>query len=286
MRFALTILFALGAAGAGGFAAQPAGDGLTADQIVERNVAARGGAEAWRNIEKMAWTGHIESVSSSAPIPFLMLFKRPETTRFEVIAQGQHSARIFDGSKGWKLKPSSAGIPEVKDYTTEEVRFARDAAGLDGPLMEYRTKGVGIERAGRNVIEGHSALGLRVTLPSGQVQLHWIDASSFLELRYDRPTRDSAGRSGTVSVYYRDYQTLQGLTLPMTIETTGAPGQPSDKMVIERIALNPELDPAQFADPHLPVPRHHGVIVDTTKPPPPAFPGPAPAAAPNRRDPP
>ncbi len=31
--------------------------GLTAAQIVEKNVAARGGLDAWRKIQTMAWVG-------------------------------------------------------------------------------------------------------------------------------------------------------------------------------------------------------------------------------------
>ena len=41
---------------------------LTAAQIVERHVAARGGLGAWRKVEAMAWMGRVEG-GSPAPMP-------------------------------------------------------------------------------------------------------------------------------------------------------------------------------------------------------------------------
>ena len=65
---------------------------LSVEQILERHVAARGGAEAWRKIETMAWTGHIESGAGGiSKVPFLMMFQRPGATRFEVLSQGQRA---------------------------------------------------------------------------------------------------------------------------------------------------------------------------------------------------
>ena len=46
-----------------------AGDGvptpeLSAAQIVEKNIAVRGGLEAWHNIQTMVWIGHIETANA------------------------------------------------------------------------------------------------------------------------------------------------------------------------------------------------------------------------------
>jgi hypothetical protein len=232
---------------------------LTADQIVDRYVAACGGIEAWKKIDSMAWTGHIEaSDSAMSSVPFLMELKRPNRTRFEVVVQNNRSARIFDGSKGWKVGKSGEGGTKVQNYSAEEIDFARDAAGLDGPLMDYRTKGVAVAVQGMGEVEGHRAYRLRVTLPSGAVHNVWIDAQTFLELKYEREVRTANSSPRTVSVYYRQYQTVAGLTLPMTIETGDGTSSHTDKMVIERVAFNPKLEESAFAQPL--VFNHHSVV--------------------------
>jgi hypothetical protein len=239
---------------------------LTVDQIVERYISARGGTQAWEEIQTMSWSGHLESETGGVnKTPFVMLFKRPDATRFEMIVQGQHLVRAFDGAKGWKLQPTNSGVPEVKQYSAEELSYARDAAGLDGPLFGFRAKGVKIESRGEQTVEGHEAYCLKLTLPSGQVRTDWIDAKSFLELKYDRDGRNPAGPRATVSVYYRNYQTVQGLVMPFVIETAGAGSNETNRMVIDKIAINPPLEQSLFAEPRQPGRGHKGVVIDTTK---------------------
>ena len=246
-------------------AAPAAPPALTVGQIIERNIAARGGAENWKKVQTVAWTGHVETGPDGiSKAPFVMMFRRPDSTRFEILTEGQRSVRIFDGHKGWKLRPASNGAPDVKEYNPEELSYARDAAGLDGPLFDYQAKGVSVVLAGIDSVEGHQAYRLGLTMPSGQTRSDWIDAQSFLELKYERATRNATGQSGSVSVYYRNYQTVQGLVMPFMIETGGAADKDTDKMVIEKIALNPALEASLFAKPAVPGARHKGVVVDTT----------------------
>jgi hypothetical protein len=238
---------------------------LSVEQILDRYQSARGGAEAWQKIQTMAWTGHVESGPGGAnKSPFLMLFKRPGATRFEVLAQGQHLVRAFDGANGWKQQPNNSGVPQIKHYSAEEITYARDTGGLDGPLADSQSKGVTVALRGVESVDGHEAYRLSVTLPSGQTRTDWLDAQSFLEIKYDREARNAAGRSSTVSVYYRDYHSVEGLVMPFTIETGGTATNEADKMVIEKIAINPKLEDVQFAEPTAPGSHHKGVLVDTT----------------------
>src|SRR5256885_13290661 len=81
---------------------------LTVQQILERHVAARGGAEAWHKIQTMAWTGHIESGPGGiSKHPFLLMIRRPAATRLEIFGEGQRSVRGFHGTIGWKQRPAS-----------------------------------------------------------------------------------------------------------------------------------------------------------------------------------
>lgn len=248
---------------AGGDASEP-----TAEQIISRCLEARGGIQAWQLIQTMAWTGRIESSRGPSGVPFLLMLKRPNATHFEIMAQNQKSLRVFDGSHGWKLRPTEEGRPEWQDYSAEELRYAGDAGGLDGPLFDSKAKGVRVAMRGSGVVEGHAAYRLELTLPSGERRTDWIDSKSFLELRYDRVIHDTAGHDGIVAVYYRNYQKLQGLTLAMRIETGNVEGKITDTMVIEKIALNPTLPDTAFSKPNVAAPRRGGVTVDTTKPPP------------------
>src|SRR6266436_2750335 len=254
---------------------------LTAEQIVEKNVAARGGLEPWRKIETMVWVGHMERAGGPmASVPFVLQQKRPNKTRFEVNAVGQRSVRVFNGAHGWKARPAADGSPDVQQYTPQEAKFARDESVIDGPLIDYQAKGTSVALQGVEEVEGRKAYRLRLRLASGEQHSVWVDAQTFLEIRYDRTSYNLAGVPGTVSVFYRDYKSIDGLQIPSVLEIGTGSGKAPDKMVIEKIALNPPLDDRMFARPGGPHRRHMVTIDPPAERAAPALPMRPPAAPP------
>jgi hypothetical protein len=249
---------------------------LSAEQIVEKNVAAGGGLDAWRKVGSMVWIGHVLSANAPAPsLPFVFEFKRPNKTRFELKAPSQTAVRTYDGAQGWKLHLGRAGPPSLQPYTEAELSIARDAQGLDGPLVDYQAKGLAIALDGIEEVEGHRAYRLAITQTpgtqtsrtqtpgtqsagvqstgsdtSGRTHHVWIDAESFLELKSDSGLGGLAGQPGTASVFYRNYQTVEGLKLPFTIESRAGSREP-DRMVIDRVVLNQPLDDRMFVKPRM-----------------------------------
>jgi hypothetical protein len=199
----------------------------------------------------MAWVGHMEtSRQDTSSASFVMEMKRPDKTRFELSQQGHKSLRAFDGENGWHLSQTKKG-PEVRDFTPDERAFAADAFGMDGPLMNYPRNGVKATLAGMEELEGHNAYRLNLVLPSGARRQSWIDARTYLELRYDRTAVDATQRPETISVYYRNYQPFGGVQIPLTIETAAGQGRGGDKMIIEKVAINPPITDEFFARPRL-----------------------------------
>jgi hypothetical protein len=248
---ALAALAACGAAGAVAAGPAPAEPELTAQQIVEKNQAARGGLEAWRKIQTMVWAGHMESPGDATPrVTFVLQQKRPNKTRFELNAMGQRTLRVFDGKHGWKARPSQDGRPDVQPFTPQEVRFAQEATVIDGPLMDAgNDKRIAVELDGVDQVEGHKAYRLIVRTPSGQRHNVWVDAQSFLDIKYDRTSYSRDGGPTTVSVYLRDYKAVEGVQIPSLIETGNGSKRGTEKLVIEKIALNPALDNRLFVRP-------------------------------------
>lgn len=237
---------------------------LTAPQIVEKNAAARGGMDAWRKINTMAWTGYVESDSEpDRKMPFLLEQRRPGHVRFEIIAAGQKSVRVFSEMQGWKLRATSSGKPELQPYTADELEFARGAQVIDGPLMDFVTKGSVITLADIDAVDGRKAYVLDVKPPLGETRRVWVDAESFLETRLERRFRTTAGQAAVSTVLYRDYRSFEGLKLPVTIETGPVSGKSANRLVIERVALNPPLDEHTFDRPTVPITRRGGAVVDT-----------------------
>ena len=156
----------------------------------------------------------------------------------------------------------------MQPYTPDELKFARDAQGIEGPLMDYADQGAAITLAGIDVVDGRKAYDLLIKLPSGANHRVWVDAETLLEVRFDREYRTAAGQKAVTSVYYANYASFEGVQVPLLIETSTAAGKAADKLVIERVAVNPPLDDRAFAKPGVPVARRKGVVIDARALPP------------------
>lgn len=241
----------------------PTGTTLSAAQIIEKNVAARGGLEAWRRVETMGWTGHVQGATEGGlPMPFVMQLQRPNRTRFDISTIDKRFTRIFDGANGWRVRPGGSGLPELKAFSKEEITFARDEFVIDGPLIDYAAKGVAVKLAGLDELDGRKAYLLEVTLPGGASRRVWVDAKTFLDFRSDRPSTSPLTKGAAVSVYYSDFRPVDGLLIPHTIETRAASSAGSSQtLVIDQVVLNPPLSQQAFAKPAVPRPRHAVVRV-------------------------
>jgi hypothetical protein len=222
--------------------------GLSVAQIADKNAEARGGLEAWRKVQTMVLSGHVES--ATAPASFMLALKRPGKTRFEIVAAKQMSLRVFDGRRGWKLHAAGGGgQPSLQPYSQEELQFAHDEPVIDGPLIDYQARGVTIALAGMDELDGRSCYRLDLHLPSGAHRQLWLDAQTFLDVRYDREARNALGQVVMVSVRYRDYQPIEGLQIARTIEAGAAMGAQLDRLVIDKVVLNPPLADWMFVKP-------------------------------------
>lgn len=220
-------------------------------QIVDRNIAARGGLTAWRALNSVTMSGELEAGGKENPtLPFVLSMKRPHRSRLELTFAGETAAQVWDGTQGWKVRPY-LNRNEVEPYTAAETRSAAASEELDGPLVDFEKKGTKIELAGTDVVEGRNTYKLRLTLKGGERRNLWIDASTFLEAKIDGEPRRMDGRMHHVAVFYRDFRPVGGLQFPHAMETVVDGVKGSHRMTIKAIKLNPPLDDGRFTRPQL-----------------------------------
>jgi hypothetical protein len=260
------------------------GANLSAAAIVDKNVAARGGLQAWRAVQTMSMEGEVGAggnqratlpvpipdrkgnqtilprrPTQEAQLPFVMELKRPRKMRFELQFNGQKAIQVFDGANGWKLRPF-LNRRVVEPYTTDEMKSSSMQADLDGYLVDYAAKGTKIELAGVEKVEDRDTYKLKLTMKNGQSIHVWIDAQTFLEAKIEGQPRRLDGIYHPVEVYYRDYRPVNGLQIPYVLETKvlpvaqtkpglRSPAAPPEKITIDKVVVNPKFDEALFSKP-------------------------------------
>jgi hypothetical protein len=224
---------------------------LTASQLIDRNVSATGGLQAWRAVQTMTFSGKLDAGGKSkTQLPFVLEKKRPRKTRVELVFKNDTAVQVYDGANGWKLRPY-LGRKAVEPYSPEELKAAGFESELDGPLVDYAVKGNKVELEGSEKIENRDAYKLKVTMKGGQVQHIWLDAESFLEVKLEGTPRRMDKKMRPVAIYLRDYKSVSGLKIPYVIETAVEGNKDTHKMFIESVAVNSKLDDALFAKPNV-----------------------------------
>jgi hypothetical protein len=222
---------------------------LTATQIVDKNVAAQGGLQAWRAVQAISFSGKMDAGGKSkAQLAFVLKKKRPRKTRVELVFAKDTAVQVYDGANGWKLRPY-LGRREVEPYAPEELKSASLDSELDGPLVDYAAKGSKVELEGVEKVENQDAYKLKLTLKGGHVQYIWIDAKTFLEDKVEGIPRRMDGKMRPVSIYLRDYKAVNGLMVPYVIETAVEGTKSTHKMFIESVVVNPKLEDSLFTKP-------------------------------------
>jgi len=222
---------------------------LTAAQIVDRNVAARGGLQAWRGVKTMSMSGKLDAGGKQkVQLPFVLEMERNRKTRLELQFNGQTAVQVYDGTNGWKLRPF-LNRRDVEPYTPDELKAASMQADIDGPLVDYVAKGTKVELEGVQQIDGHDAFNLKLTLKTGQVQHIWVDAQNFLDVKVEGVPRRLDGKFHPVATYLRDYRPVNGLMIPYLNETTVEGVRQTEKILVEKVIVNPKLEDSQFSKP-------------------------------------
>lgn len=223
--------------------------GLGAEQIADRNAAARGGLAAWRAVGSMKLSGQMDAGGTPAVrLPFEMSLKRPHKSRLELHVKDQTAVQVYDGQQGWKLRPY-LNRDDVEAFSPQETQAAADDADLDGPLIDHARKGTRIELAGTDTVEGHKAYRLHLTRADGRRSDLWIDATTFLDVKMDGEPRRLDNKVHKVTVFYRDFKTVDGLKIPMTLETVVEGVRQTRKISFQAVVVNPPLAEALFDKP-------------------------------------
>ena len=239
----------------------------SAQEIVAKNIAARGGLAAWHDVQTLTYEGTLEAGGKPAhELPFVLKQKRSHKTRLEIVFRDQTAVQTYDGTRGWKVRPF-LNRNEVESYTPAEEKLAAKADDLDGPLIDSQKKGTVVALEGTEQVDGHQAYKLRLTSRDGTKRNLWIDAASFLEVKMDGEPRKLDGRIHPVQLYFKDFRDEHGLNVPHLQETVVAGVKEPYKMKITKVSVNDGLDDSVFGKPQL------KAVVTNTPASPPAAPG-------------
>jgi outer membrane lipoprotein-sorting protein len=226
----------------------------TAEELVAKNIAAKGGMANIKSITSKRSSGKFEvqglviQIGSDQKPDFLV--------RESATVQGFTRVLAYDGSEGWKINPFE-GRRDPERMGDEDTRDLFENYDFYGPLVDYQQKGSKVEYIGHASVDGDDALLLKISLKNGDVLKYFLDPETFLEIRFER-MMFVRGKVKETFTNLGSYKKVNGVYFPFSIEQ-GTPGNPANdsKVTISSIEVNVPIPDSEFKMPSVPsAPAH------------------------------
>ncbi len=211
------------------------------DDVVARAIQARGGIERIKHEQTQRLTGKISLPGGAGPLRVEM--KRPGMMREEVTLDGKSQIRTTNGTIGWGAG-TLRGPAAPQQVGAQELQSLANSADFEGPLVNYKDKGNRVELAGMETVGGRQTYKLVIHMKNGEDRTDFIDAKSYLELKWQGLVSGSVFES-----YFRDYRRVKGLMFAFEIDSGVAGQAANQKIVFDKIEVNPKLENARFGKP-------------------------------------
>jgi hypothetical protein len=217
-----------------------------ADEIVQKYITAIGGMEKIHAVQTLLRSGkYIGGGGFEAPIT--QENKRASKVREEFVFQNLTGVNAYDGATGWKIEPWQ-GKKDPEPLGEEEMKSIVEDADFDGPLVDYKKKGIKVEYAGEDEVEGTETHKLKVSLPNGTVYHYYLDAEFWIPIKIDT-RRMIRGAEREYETTVGDYKKVAGWYLPFAFESNVKGSSFTSKVVYDRIEANVPIDDSRFHKP-------------------------------------
>jgi len=222
----------------------------TADQVVEKYLAALGGRAALGKITSRRSTGTISvatpngEIAGSAEIALKAPNKSRSVMQLDLSAMGVPEKlvvqQVFNGTVGWALD-SLNGDSEITGNRLDNLRNNV----FPTPLLSYKTTGATVELLPAEKLNGQDAAVVRFTPKAGSAAKLYFDPQTNLLVR-TVATIDNPQAGGPVEQTgdFSDYRAVDGVKVPFMV-VNSSPMQTAT-IKLAKIEHNVALDDAMF----------------------------------------
>jgi hypothetical protein len=216
----------------------------TVDQLVSKNIEAKGGANALHDLQSLRLTGKMLVRQGQIELGYLQTKKQPDEVRTEGSLQGMTQIEAYDGKEGWRVSPFF-GRKDPERMSADDVKALIEDSEIDGPLVDWNAKGSTVEYLGTEDVDGTPAHKLKVVRKNGDVSFVYLDPDHFLEIRIVTG-RMRHGAYEEVETDLGDYEKAGGVFVPTSIES-GRKGAPDkQRIIIDKVEANVPVDDTIF----------------------------------------
>ena len=151
--------------------------GQTLDDIINKHVEAMGGRQKIITLSSALMTGTFTAMGATSPINITTTKKHMIGSRIDIEADGKNNFQVITPKNGWIFTPVQ-GDKEPRPLVEDQFKVGQVQLDLHGPFINYREKGIKIEIAGKDSVNGELCYKLKVKSPNTNVTVYFINTRS------------------------------------------------------------------------------------------------------------
>jgi outer membrane lipoprotein-sorting protein len=223
----------------------------TADDVIEKYLAAIGGRAALAKLTSRSTTGTITVSLPNGPVSGTIEILNQQPNKVRTVTKLDLSAlnagqvireQRFDGTAGYTLD-SLQGNREITGSQLDNMKNSM----FPTPLLAYKERGATVELAGKEKVDGRDAYVLLFKPKTGSVVRQFLDAETYLPARIAVKVDAPAGGEVEQTTDLSDYRVVDGIKIPFAIRVSTA-GQ-SFAIAVSKVEHNVTIDGASFSKP-------------------------------------
>lgn len=149
--------------------------GQSVDDVINKHVEAMGGRQKIMSLSSALMTGTF--LTQGSVINTVTTKKHMVGSRIDIDANGTNNYQIITPKNGWIFTPVQ-GDKEPRPLVEDQFKVGQVQLDLHGPFVNHREKGIKIETAGKDTVNGSMCNKLKVTSPNTNVTVYYIDSKS------------------------------------------------------------------------------------------------------------
>lgn len=222
----------------------------SADEVVEKHLAALGGRAALAKLTSRRGTGTVTITTPGGDIsgPIEITVKAPNKTRakmqLDLAALGVPDPMVleqkFDGTAGWTLNSLQGDNP----ITGNQLENMKNNM-FPSPLLSYKAAGSTLELLPKETVNGADMLVLRLTPKAGSVVKMYFDPATFLLARSTAKVVTAEAGELDQSSEASDYRTVDGVKVPFKV--INANSLQTVTIRLDKVEHNVTVDDAIFS---------------------------------------
>ena len=230
----------------------PLASGQTADDVIEKSVAALGGRAAHAKLKSRRSTGTIVLTTPAGDITGSVEVLNAAPNKGRSLIQADLSAfgagqlvvdQRFDGTSGYVLDSLQGNC----DITGNQLENLRNGA-FPHPFLNYKERGTSAKVSGKEKLGDREVYVVTLDPSSGSAVRVYVDAQTYLPVKsvatIDIP---QVGRTVEQTTEFQDYREVDGVKVPVRLRSSSS--VQDFTITFDKIEHNVAVDESLFSKP-------------------------------------